>query len=123
VKHKGYESEYRALEKLFKGAPKTRPILLLSHNVPFNTPLDQINNKESPRDGQHFGSLIARRLIDEYYPLVCIGGHMHEHFTSCKLGKTTCINAGFGSDVNVLLDVTGGKIKLLEFWRAGKRVE
>lgn len=42
-------------------------------------------------------SLIAREMIDEYHPLVCTVGHMHEHFTKCKVGKTTAINAGFCS--------------------------
>jgi len=87
----------------------------MSHNVPYNTPIDKINNPESPRDGQHFGSLIAREMIDEFQPLVCIGGHMHEHFTSCMLKKTTCVNAGFGSEVNVWMELIGNKIEKLDF--------
>ena len=47
---------------------------------------------------------------------MCIGAHMHEHFSKCKLGKTTCINAGFGGKVNVLLEIDQGKIKQLKFY-------
>ena len=40
---------------------------------------------------------------------------MHEHFTFVPIGKTIAINAGFGSYVNVWLEVLEDKIKKLEF--------
>ena len=76
-----------------------------------------IDNPESPRDGEHFGSVIAREMIDKHQPLVCIGGHMHEHFDKYQIGKTTAINAGFGSNVNILMELEGNVIKNLEFKR------
>jgi Icc-related predicted phosphoesterase len=112
-KRRDYEQEYKTVAKLFDGAKK--PVVFLSHNVPYNTPIDRINNPASPRNGWHYGSLLARRAIDTYQPLVSVGGHMHEHFTSCKVGRTTCINAGYGGDVNVLLELTGKRITKLEF--------
>jgi len=111
---KDYNEQTKRVESLFKKTDK--PVIFLSHNVPYNTPIDMINNPASPRNGQHFGSVIARNMTEKYQPLVCIGGHMHEHFTSCKIGKTTAINAGFGSYVNVLLELEGNKIKRLEFY-------
>ncbi len=108
-----YNIDFKKISSLFKKASK--PIIFLSHNVPFNTPIDKITNKESPRYGYHYGSLIARKIIDKYHPLICIGGHMHEHFTKCKIGKTTAINSGFGSNVNVLIELSGNKIKKIEF--------
>ncbi len=110
---KSYVSTSKKLVSLFKKA--TKPVIFMSHNVPFNTKIDMITNKESPKYGYHFGSLIAREMIDQFQPLVCIGGHMHEHFTSCKVGKTVAINAGFGSDVNVWLELEGNNIKDLQF--------
>jgi Icc-related predicted phosphoesterase len=104
-KERAYEREYNRVAKLFDKA--TKPVILLSHNVPFNTPLDKINNPSSPLDGQHFGSLITRRLVDEYQPLMCIGGHMHEHYGQCKLGKTIVVNTGYGSSVSTLLKLNG----------------
>ncbi|MBI2670432.1 metallophosphoesterase [Candidatus Woesearchaeota archaeon] len=119
VKLKKVKVEYEKLHKkvslLFEKA--TKPVIFLSHNVPFNTPIDEITNKESPRYGYHYGSLIARELIDRYDPLICIGGHMHEHFGKCKIGKTVAINAGFGSNVNTWLELEGDKIKKLEFYK------
>jgi hypothetical protein len=38
---------------------------------------------------------------------------MHEHFGKCKLGKTICINSGFGSNVNTLIELNGDKIKII----------
>ena len=104
---------FQALRKNLKN-PNTN-VRFLTHNVPFNTPIDEITDKNSPRVGYHFGSLLARELIEKHQPLVCIGGHMHEHFTSCRIGKTTAINAGFGSFVNVLLELQSNTIQKLEF--------
>lgn len=110
-----YERNLKKVSSLFEKASK--PIIFLSHNVPFNTPLDKITNKNSPRYGYHYGSLIAREMSEKYQPLVCIAGHIHEHFGKCKIGKTICINVGFGSDVNVWLELSGNKIKKLKFHR------
>lgn len=117
-----YEKLLAKYDKLFKKAKnKKNPIIFLAHNVPFNTPLDKITDKKSPRYGYHYGSLVVREMVEKYQPLVCIGGHIHEHFGKCKIGKTTIINAGFGSYVNVLMEVEENKIKRLEFHR-GKQV-
>jgi len=114
-KKKKYTLLYNQVNRLFKKA--TKPVIFLTHNVPFNTPIDAITDVRSPRYGIHFGSLLAREMIDKHQPLVCIGAHMHEHFTSHQMDKTVAINAGFGSNVNVWLDVKGNKIKHLEFKR------
>jgi Icc-related predicted phosphoesterase len=115
-----YEKLYAKVGGLFKSAQQ--PIIYLSHNVPFNTPLDKINNPLSPRDGDHFGSLVSRKIIEKYQPIVCIGGHMHEHFDRCNIGKTVCINTGFGSNVNVLLELNGSRVRTT-FYRNGKKVK
>ncbi|HLC86489.1 MAG TPA: metallophosphoesterase [Candidatus Nanoarchaeia archaeon] len=112
---KEYNRTYTKINSLFTKSNK-KPIIFISHNVPFNTPLDMITNKQSPRYRYHFGSLIARQMITKYKPLLCIGGHMHEHFTKYKLGKTICINAGFGGQVNTLLNLENGKIKSIKFY-------
>ncbi|MBT3691073.1 hypothetical protein HOG16_02420 [Candidatus Woesearchaeota archaeon] len=113
IKKLKYEKHLGKIDNLFKNI--NLPVIFLSHNVPFNTKIDKINNKYSPRNGQHFGSMITREIIEKYNPLICIGGHMHEHFGKDKIGKTVCVNAGFGSDVNILLEIKNGKIKQLKF--------
>lgn len=115
---KNYKKILNKVSLLFKKASK--PIIFLSHNVPFNTPIDKITDKKSPRYGYHYGSLVVRKIIEKYQPLISIGGHMHEHFGKCKIRKTICINAGFGPNVNTLLELENGKIKKLIFKRIRK---
>ncbi|MCK4729999.1 MAG: metallophosphoesterase [Candidatus Aenigmarchaeota archaeon] len=112
---KDYERYFKKIASLFEKASK--PTIFLSHNVPFNTTLDKITDEKSPRYGYHYGSLIAREIIEKYQPLICIGGHMHEHFGKCKIEKTICVNAGFGSYVNTWLELENNKISKLEFYR------
>ncbi len=99
----------RKLSSLFKKA--TKPVILLNH-IPFNTNIDKINNKASPRDGQHFGSIIVRELIERYEPVLSVGGHMHEHHAKIKIGRTVCINTGYGNKVNTLITINGLKVSV-----------
>lgn len=108
-----YEKKKEKVDALFQKAKK--PVIFLSHNVPFNTPLDLITNKKSPFFGYHFGSLIVREMIEKHQPIASIGAHMHEHFGKCEIGDTVCINAGFGSEVNTLLELEGNNVRKLEF--------
>ena len=94
---------------------KSNPTIFLSHNVPQNTKLDKIISPESYLHGKHFGSRITKDFIKKYQPLICIGGHMHEHFRKDKIGKTICINSGFGHDVNVIFEIKNNKIINLKF--------
>jgi len=114
-KKKDYKKKKERLFKLFKKSKN--PVIFMPHNVPFNTSLDKITNKESPKYGRHYGSVIAREIVNKHQPLLCIGGHMHEHFGKQKVGKTVCINAGFGSKVNTLIDLDEekGKIRSIKF--------
>lgn len=104
---------FKRLSSAFRKAKV--PVIFLSHNVPYNTKLDKIINKHSPMNGRHFGSLVTRKIIEKYNPLICIAGHMHEHFGKDAIGKTVVVNAGFGADKNVLLEIEGGKVKRIKF--------
>ena len=113
---KDFKKKKDRISKLFRKSKN--PVIFIPHNVPFNTKLDQIDNKQSPRHGYHYGSVIAKEIVNKHKPLLCIGGHMHEHFGKQKVGKTICINAGFGSKVNTLIDLDEkkGKIKSIKFY-------
>ncbi len=108
-----HDETFDKLASLFEQA--TKPVIFLTHNVPYDTPLDVVGMEESPRHGEHYGSVISKELVREYQPLVCIGSHIHEHYGQCEVGNTTVINSGFGSDKNTLLEVGNGRIKNLEF--------
>ena len=119
-----YKKQYFSpMNKLFVKAKKHKqPIMFLTHNVPYNTKLDKILDKRSPRVGQHFGSYLARQLIEKHKPLASIGGHMHEHFGKDKIKNTAIINAGFGPYVNTILEINNNKITKLEFIKNGKKI-
>jgi Icc-related predicted phosphoesterase len=108
-----YKRTLKIISSLFEKA--TKPVIFDSHNVPYKTKLDKIVNEKSPNNGMHFGSLITREVIENYQPPICIGGHMHEHFGKAKIGKTVCINSGYGSKAGVFLNLEGRKIKRLSF--------
>jgi len=121
LKKKNYvknENRYKKLvakyDKIFR---KSRnKIIFLSHNVPYNTPLDKIVNKSSPMNGRHYGSNLARLMIEKHKPMICIAGHMHEHYGTCRIGKTIVLNAGFGGEKNTLIELSDGKIKSIKFY-------
>ncbi len=108
-----FNKQFNKMSKLFLKARK--PTIFLTHNVPYNTKLDLITDKRSPLCGVHFGSTLARKLIKKFRPTACIGAHMHEHFRQDKIGKTTCINSGYGPKCNVILEIEDNKIKKLKF--------
>jgi len=121
IKKKSYvknEKRYKRLvieyDKRFRKAKKN--IIFISHNVPYNTPLDKIVNKGNPMNGLHYGSNLARDMIEKHKPLICIAGHMHEHYGTCKIGKTMVLNSGFGGEKNTLLELRDGKIKDIKFY-------
>jgi len=112
TKKKNYNKLFNEMNKKFK---REKNVIFLTHNVPYNTKLDKIINKDSPLNKKHMGSYLARQLIIKNKPLVSIGGHIHEHFGKDKLGKTIIINAGFGSFVNTILEIKDNMITKLEF--------
>lgn len=112
-----YKKLFKKLENLIIKRDKKLPLIFLSHNMPYNTKFDKIITPGTLVNGMHYGSVIARDFIVKYKPLVCIGGHIHEHFGKIKLGKTLVINSGFGPKVNTLLEIKDSKIKKLKFYK------
>ncbi len=110
------------LSNLYKRRNKKLPVIFISHNVPYNTKLDVIKDKKSYAYNKHLGSYVARKFCEKYQPLFCVGGHIHEHFGKTKIGKTIVINAGFGKDANVLIDLDEekGRIRKIEFYKGYK---
>ena len=88
------------------------PIVFISHNVPHNTKLDKVKNKNSPAHNKHLGSTVAREFCQKIKPLLCLSGHMHEYFGKDKIKNTTVINVGFGKNANVLVELDPEKNKI-----------
>ncbi|MEK6817082.1 MAG: metallophosphoesterase [Nanoarchaeota archaeon] len=106
---KDYIYAISKLSRLFLKAKK--PVIFITHNPPFNTALDIVYWKGSPRYGEHLGSVVAKEMIEAFKPIVCCSGHMHEHLACCKMKGTLCINPGKNIRKKIILDLEGTKAK------------
>ncbi len=78
----------RLLYKGLSEMPADVPMILVSHQPPFQTTCDMINT------GEHVGSKTVRTFIEDHQPLVCFTGHIHESIAVDKIGRTHIINPG-----------------------------
>jgi Icc-related predicted phosphoesterase len=99
-----YEEEYEKIGGLLEQA--TKPVVFLSHKVPYET-LDDNGDKPT-------GSVLARELIEEYQPALCVGGHDNGVRDTAHIGKTTIVNAGNGVAPTVI-DVDGASVVDVDF--------
>ena len=88
-----YEDKKQRLRELFFDGQT----IFLSHNVPQDTSLDEINNEDSPVHERHYGSVIVRELIEEFSPEYSIAGHMHEREGREEVRDTECLNTGLNT--------------------------
>lgn len=88
-----YNTVCARLNKLFRKA--TRPVIFITHNVPYNTSLDKVLYKKSTKYGEHVGSVVVREMIKKHKPAVCVGGHIHSPFKKTKVNGVYCVNAGY----------------------------
>jgi Icc-related predicted phosphoesterase len=119
VMSKAFRKHRAKLDKLFKNYSKenkNRKVIFISHNVPYNTKLDKITSIDADPSvrGKHYGSKLARRVINAYQPVISIGGHIHEGFGKQKLKKTLAINTGSAHEGKAaIIDISmKGKIKV-----------
>jgi len=75
-------------ERILNGATSALPLVLVSHQPPYDTKLDMIST------GLHVGSKSVRAFIEERRPAVCICGHIHEAYGVDRLGSTVIVNPG-----------------------------
>jgi len=93
------------------------PCIFISHNVPYNTRLDVVRDKDSYAHKKHLGSSVSRAFCFRRKPELCICGHIHEGKGRCRLGKILVVNPGRGKEAQVLIDFdeVRGKVKKVEF--------
>jgi Icc-related predicted phosphoesterase len=106
-----YQETLEELQQLVDQSEK--PIILLSHNVPQGTSLDEIDNEDSPVHGRHYGSLVVRELIRDENVFLCAAGHIHEGEGTEELDETLCVNTGLNNLVEI--EVEDGEVEELEF--------
>lgn len=103
------DEEFKLLfDKALQDISKEQTTVFLIHQPPYNT----LNDRVGP--GHHVGSKVIRAVIEEYQPLVCFMGHIHEGIGIDSIGKTKTINPGmfrFGGYSFVELN---GSLKTIE---------
>jgi Icc-related predicted phosphoesterase len=84
----GEYSEQELGARLAKFADE-KPLVLICHAPPLNTPLDRI------REGLHAGSLAVREFIEKHQPEYFFCGHIHEaEGVAVQIGTTLAQNVG-----------------------------
>jgi len=96
------EEEYNELLKeIIPDLNKGQLLVLLIHQPPFGTTADMLP------DGLHVGSNAIRKFIEEYQPVLCLCGHIHEGIGMDKIGNSRIVNPGplrFGRYVWATID-------------------
>ena len=114
------KGRYEELVELFQNIEKNHFTIYISHNAPFKTPLDKIDNERSPAHGEHYGSIIARDLIEKFEPQLVVCGHIHEGVGVCKIQNSVCLNAGFGELINHVITLDLEKKVVKEIKKIGE---
>lgn len=103
---------------------KTEPerTIFLGHDMPYNTNLDVVTYSGAPETvkGKHIGDGVLCEKIEQYQPLLFIGGHMHEHQGQTRIGKTVVVNPGYGRNGQcaiIELNDSRPKIEKIKFLR------
>lgn len=134
VKSKAYRKHKTILDKLFKKYRKENKkgkIIFVSHNIAHNTKLDKltlkavkfalksagVKDKKPIEDRKrHYGSKMARRVINTYQPLLHLGGHVHESMGKDRIGKTILVNPGAAHEGNAaVIEIIDGRVKSVKF--------
>ncbi len=83
------EEEIRyALQQGIDQAPKDLPLILVSHQPPYQTACDRLSS------GGYVGSKAVRGFIEKYQPMACFTGHIHEARAIDQIGGTPVMNPG-----------------------------
>jgi uncharacterized protein len=83
------EQDFRQyLAEAAAGFPEETPMVLLTHEPPFDTAADLAFT------GEHVGSHAIRDFIEIFRPMVCFTGHIHEAAGIDRIGLTSIINPG-----------------------------
>jgi len=136
VKSKAFRKHKKILDKIFnkfKKENKEKRVIFVSHNIAYKTKLDKISTKnqkaalkwyygkkfnKKKKYKRHYGSKMARRIVNQYHPLLHIGGHIHEGRGKQKLGKSWLINPGSAHEGKAaIIELGAGKVKKIKFIR------
>jgi uncharacterized protein len=84
------------------------PQIFVCHQPPIDTLNDRVY------DGRQVGSQSVRAYIEQYQPLICFTGHIHEAVGMDTIGKTQTCNSGPVWKGYATAEIIDGEIKVLE---------
>ncbi len=97
----------RFLEQAKSDISDGLPMVMVSHQPPFNTACDRLGS------GDHVGSREVYRFIEQYQPLVCFTGHIHEAFGTDRIGETWVVNPGqLGHGRYAYAEIEDGRVQV-----------
>ena len=80
---------------------------LVAHQPPLDTKMDQVG------DGSHVGSQSVRSFIQQFQPLFCLTGHIHEARGQDSIGDTHIVNPGpFKDGFFAVIDIDGDNVAI-----------
>jgi len=117
------DTEIAELQRQYAG--RREPLVLVSHNVPYASQLDGVNNPDLPAfaQGQMVGSHRCVAALRALSPVLCLAGHLHENFGRTeRIGGTLCVcGAGAYRGEGVLIDVEpDGTVEVRDFVRSSR---
>ena len=106
------------------------PLVLVSHNVPYGSRLDGVDNPELPdfAQGRLVGSHRCIAAIKKLSPVLCLSGHMHENYGKLeRLDGTLCLCGagayrGEGVMIEIHADGTVGSPEFVSSTKGARRV-
>lgn len=116
-KSKTFKKSKKKLDEIFKKyrkENKNKKVVFVSHNIAYRT-LDKITSKKSNKivKNQHYGSYLARYVIDKYHPRLHIGGHIHEGRGIKKVKNTLVLNPGsIHEGQGAIVEIINKRIKI-----------
>ena len=104
------EAEFaQALGDAVSAFPCGMPMVLVTHQPPWGTKNDLVSI------GRHVGSRSIRGFVEQYQPLICFTGHIHEGVGIDTIGETRVVNPGpLRHGQYAFAEITGGQVKTLE---------
>lgn len=77
---------------------RDKEVIFVCHNGPYETDTDLIESPDADDRviEQHYGSKLARRIIERYQPRLCVHGHIEEGRGTDMIGDTKIVNVGEG---------------------------
>jgi len=98
----------RRLAEAVEGLADDAPLVLVSHEPPFDTKVD------IARRGGHVGSRSVREFIEMRSPLICFSGHIHEASGVDAVGEARLINPGPARAGHYAWAEVADKVEILE---------